>query len=67
MNKNHLEHVTTGYSRMSREESQGIYHRVGMLLYAGAYRASMRRAAACGMSAGNVMFYCLWFFGCKTL
>jgi pyruvate-formate lyase-activating enzyme len=68
MNKYDLEHVTTGHSRMSREEWQGIYHRVWDAYYTPEHiERVMRRAAACGMSAGNVMFYCLWFFGCKTL
>ena len=68
MNKYDLEHVTTGHSRMSRKEWQGIYHRVWDAYYTPEHiERVMRRAAACGLSAGNVMFYCLWFFGCKTL
>jgi hypothetical protein len=68
MNKYDLEHVTTGHSRMSHEEWQGIYHRVWDAYYTPDHvERVMRRAAACGMSAGNVMFYCLWFYGCKTL
>jgi Radical SAM superfamily len=68
MNKYDLEHVTTGHSRMSKEEWQGIYHRVWDAYYTPEHiERVMRRAAACGLSAGNVMFYCLWFFGCKTL
>jgi hypothetical protein len=68
MNKYDLEHVTTGHSRMSHEEWQGIYHRVWDVYYTPDHvERVMRRAAACGMSAGNVMFYCLWFYGCKTL
>ena len=68
MNKYDLEHVTTGHSRMSRKEWQGIYHRAWEAYYTPEHiERVMRRAAACGLSAGNVMFYCLWFFGCKTL
>jgi hypothetical protein len=68
MNKYDLEHVTTGHGRMSYEEWQGIYHRVWDAYYTPDHvERVMRRAAACGMSAGNVMFYCLWFYGCKTL
>jgi hypothetical protein len=53
---------------MSHEEWQGIYHRVWDAYYTPDHvERVMRRAAACGMSAGNVMFYCLWFYGCKTL
>jgi hypothetical protein len=68
MNKYDLEHVTTGHSQMSHEEWQGIYHRVWDAYYTPEHvETVMRRAAACGLSAGNVMFYCLWFYGCKTL
>lgn len=68
MNQYDLEHVTTGHSQMSHEEWQGIYHRVWDAYYTPDHvERVMRRAAACGLSAGNVMFYCLWFYGCKTL
>jgi radical SAM superfamily enzyme YgiQ (UPF0313 family) len=68
MNKYDLEHVTTDHSTMTREEWQGIYHRVWDAYYTPEHvERVMRRAAACGLSAGNVMFYCLWFYGCKTL
>ena len=68
MNKYDLEHVTTGHSQMSSTEWQDIYHRVWAAYYTPEHiERVMRRAAACGMSAGNVMFYCLWFYGCKTL
>jgi hypothetical protein len=68
MNKYDLEHVTTGHSQMSSREWQDIYHRVWSAYYTPEHiERVMRRAAACGMSAGNVMFYCLWFYGCKTL
>jgi hypothetical protein len=68
MNKYDLEHVTTGHAQMSREEWQSIYHRVWEAYFTPEHiERVMRRAAACGLSAGNVMFYCLWFYGCKTL
>ncbi len=68
MNKYDLEHVTTGHAQMTNEEWQSIYHRVWEAYYTPEHiERVMRRAAACGMSAGNVMFYCLWFYGCKTL
>lgn len=68
MNKYDLEHVTTGHGQMSSTEWQDIYHRVWAAYYTPEHiERVMRRAAACGMSAGNVMFYCLWFYGCKTL
>jgi radical SAM superfamily enzyme YgiQ (UPF0313 family) len=67
MNKYDLEHVTTGHGRMSYDQWQGIYHGVWNVYYTPEHiERIMKRAAACGMSAGNVMFYCLWFFGCKT-
>jgi pyruvate-formate lyase-activating enzyme len=68
MNKYDLEHVTTDHTCMTREEWQGIYHRVWDAYYTPEHVARvMRRAASCGLSAGNVMFYCIWFYGCKTL
>jgi hypothetical protein len=68
MNKYDLEHVTTSHARMSHEEWQSIYHRVWEAYYTPEHiERVMRRAAASSMSAGNVMFYCLWFYGCKTL
>ncbi len=68
MNKYDLEHVTTAHNQMSPEEWQRIYHQVWDAYYTPEHvERVMRRAAACGMSAGNVMFYCLWFYGCKTL
>jgi len=68
MNNYDLEHVTTGHSQMSHEEWQAIYHRAWDAYYTPEHvETVMRRAAACGLSAGNVMFYCLWFYGCKTL
>ncbi len=68
MNKYDLQHVTAGHPIMSREEWQEIYHRVWEAYYTPEHvERVMRRAAACGMSAGNVMFYCIWFYGCKTL
>jgi hypothetical protein len=68
MNKYDLEHVTTNHPRMSREEWQETYRRAWETYYTPEHiERVMRRAAACGLSAGNVMFYCLWFYGCKTL
>ncbi|MCK6453423.1 MAG: radical SAM protein [Alphaproteobacteria bacterium] len=68
MNKYDLEHVTTGHARMSREEWQDIYHRVWEAYYTPEHiERIMQRAAACGISVGKVLFYCLWFYGCKTL
>jgi hypothetical protein len=67
MNKYDLEHVTTGHARMSKEEWQGIYDRVWEAYYTPAHiERIMRRAAARGISVGKVLFYCLWFYGCKT-
>jgi hypothetical protein len=68
MNKYDLEHVTTGHGRMSREQWQSVYRRAWEIYYTPEHiERIMRRAAACGLSPGNVMFYCLWFYGCKTL
>jgi radical SAM superfamily enzyme YgiQ (UPF0313 family) len=68
MNKYDLEHVTTDHPRMTREEWQQTYRRAWEIYYTPEHvERVMRRAGACGLSAGNVMFYCLWFYGCKTL
>jgi hypothetical protein len=68
MNKYDLEHVTTDHPIMSREEWQATYRRAWEIYYTAEHvERVMRRAAACGMSAGNVMFYCIWFYGCRTL
>jgi hypothetical protein len=68
MNKYDLEHVTTGHGRMSKEEWEGVYRRAWETYYTPDHiERIMRRAGAYGLSPGNVMFYCLWFYGCKTL
>ena len=68
MNKYDLEHVTTGHSLMSAKEWQGIYDKVWDAYYTPEHiERIMRRAASCGISVGKMLFYCLWFYGCKTL
>ena len=68
MNKYDLEHVTTGHAQMSREQWQSIYQQAWKAYFTPEHIVRvMRRAAACGMSPSNVMFYCLWFYICKTL
>ncbi len=68
LNKYDLEHVTARHNNMSQEEWQNTYHRAWETYYTPEHiERVMRRAAACRISAGNVMFYCLWFYGCKTL
>jgi hypothetical protein len=68
MNKYDLEHVTTGHALMSHAEWQGIYDKVWEAYYTPQHiERIMRRAAACGISVGKVLFYCLWFYGCKSL
>ena len=68
MNKYDLEHVTTKHPLMSPQEWQDTYHKAWEIYYTPEHiERIMRRAAACGMSVGKVLFLVLWFFGCKTI
>ncbi len=65
MNIYDLEHVTTAHATMSAEELQGIYHEAWERYYTLAHvETILRRAAACRMNVGNMMFLMLWFYGC---
>ena len=67
MNKYDLEHVCAEHPIMSREEWQETYHKAWDTYYTLDHMERiMRRAVACGMSPGKVLFLMLWFYGCKT-
>ncbi len=66
MNKYDLEHITTGHPKMTAEEWRRCYDLAWETYYSEAHiETLMRRARACGMSVGNMLFYCVWFAGCK--
>jgi radical SAM superfamily enzyme YgiQ (UPF0313 family) len=68
MNKYDLEHVTTKHPLMSPQEWQNTYHKAWEIYYTPEHiERIMRRAAACDMSVGKVLFLVLWFFCCKTI
>ena len=68
MNKYDLEHVTAKHPLMSQEEWQETYNKAWESYYSPDHiERIMRRAAACDMSIGKVLFLILWFYGCKTL
>ena len=68
MNKYDLEHVTAKHPLMSQEEWQDTYNKAWESYYSPDHiERIMRRAAACDMSIGKVLFLILWFYGCKTL
>lgn len=63
MNKYDTCHVTTDHPLMSRDELQDTYRKVWQWYYTPEHMETvMRRAAACGVSAGKTMFTLLWFF-----
>lgn len=68
MNKYDLEHVTAKHPLMSPQAWQDIYDQVWEAYYTPEHiERIMRRAAACNISVGNVLFLVLWFYSCKTL
>jgi hypothetical protein len=68
MNKYDLEHVTTGHSLMSAEDWQRAYRLAWQTYYTEDHMTTvMKRAVACGMSPGKIMFLLIWFYGCITM
>jgi hypothetical protein len=68
MNKYDLEHVTTGHSKMSKAEWEGVYRRAWEVYYTPEHMETiMRRAWATGISPGKMMFLLIWFYGCVTI
>ena len=68
MNKYDLEHVTTGHPVMSKAEWERAYRDAWATYYTQEHMTTvMRRAAACGISPGKMMFLLLWFHCCMKL
>jgi hypothetical protein len=69
LNKYDLEHVTTAHARMSTPEWERMYRDSWLSWYSREHMETlMRRAAATpGMSAGNMLFLLMWFYGCIVL
>ncbi len=68
LNKYDLEHVVTTHSTMSVEQWKQAYNEAWDIFYAPEHiRTVMRRAAATGINAGNMMFLLLWYWACEKL
>ncbi|MBB3064064.1 B12-binding domain-containing radical SAM protein [Limibacillus halophilus] len=68
MNKYDLNHRTTHHPSMSDAAWEAIYAEVWESYYALDHvETIMRRAAACRMNVGNLMFLMLWFYGCVSI
>jgi hypothetical protein len=63
MNKYDLNHWVMKHPNMSHEEFMTAYEAMWDRYYSVEHiETIMRRAIATGMSAGNIMFLCLWFY-----
>src|SRR3990172_1364103 len=63
MNKYDTNHVVAEHPLMSAAELQDAYRQAWLWFFTPQHMETvMRRAAACGVSAGKVMFMMLWFF-----
>jgi radical SAM superfamily enzyme YgiQ (UPF0313 family) len=68
LNKYDLEHVVTTHSTMTVEEWRRAYDEAWDIFYSPEHiRTIMRRAAATGINAGNMMFLLLWYWACEKL
>lgn len=68
LNKYDLEHVVTTHSSMTVAEWRRAYDEAWDIFYAPEHiRTVMRRAAATGINAGNMMFLLLWYWACEKL
>lgn len=68
LNRYDLNHATTGHATMSRAELEQTYRDAWEAYYSPAHiETILRRARASGISVGNTLFLCLWFYGCVTL
>lgn len=62
LNSYDLNHVVTGHASMSKAEWADTYQSAWRWFYTPQHMATvMRRAAACGVSAGKIMMMMLWF------
>ncbi len=63
MNKYDTNHVVTAHPKMSDQELQDAYGLAWEWFFTPEHMETvMRRASACGVSAGKIMFMMLWFF-----
>ena len=68
LNKYDLEHVTTTHQTMTMEQWREAYDQAWDIFYSPEHiRTVMRRAAATGINAGNMMFLLLWYWTCEKL
>jgi radical SAM superfamily enzyme YgiQ (UPF0313 family) len=68
LNKYDLEHVVTTHSNMTIAEWRRAYDEAWDVFYAPDHiKTIMRRAAATGINAGNMMFLLLWYWACEKL
>jgi radical SAM superfamily enzyme YgiQ (UPF0313 family) len=68
LNKYDLEHVVTTHSNMSVAEWRRAYDEAWDIFYSPEHiKTIMRRAAATGINAGNMMFLLLWYWACEKL
>jgi hypothetical protein len=68
MNQYDLEHVTAPHPLMSKAEWERAYRLAWHTYYTPEHMTTvMRRAVACGISPGKMMFLLLWFYGCVMI
>ncbi len=68
LNKYDLEHVTTSHPVMSTEQWEQVYRDAWTTYYSPEhFETVLRRAAATGINAGNMLFLLLWYYGCIAL
>jgi len=68
LNRYDLEHVTTVHSRMSAGQWKELYWDAWREFYSVEHMETvLRRAAATGISAGNMWALLLWFHSCATM
>ena len=68
LNKYDLNHVTAEHPLMSRQDWERVYQLAWETYYTPEHMETvMRRAEACSISAGKMMFLMVWFYGCITV
>jgi radical SAM superfamily enzyme YgiQ (UPF0313 family) len=68
LNKYDLEHVCAEHANMTIPEWERAYNHAWDVFYSPDHiRTVMRRAAATGINAGNMMFLLLWYWACEKL
>jgi len=68
LNKYDLEHVTTTHPKMTTAQWEQLYRDAWSAYYSPEHiETVMRRAAATGINAGNMLFLLLWYYTCIQL